>query len=190
METWREQLYLDELYHHGIKGMRWGQRRFQNADGSLTSAGASRYGHSLRGNLHRLAAANYGLNERTYKRGKSKFAKEMAKKNRAARADSLRKAAAADKKAYEARERKRSSRDARRSEKVKSSTRSTKTRRSLKGNYYRMSAAYYKGSERVAGLLGNKAVAGMSRSVQDYALKKAEAADRAAQERRERRRRR
>ena len=33
-----------ELYHHGIKGMRWGIRRFQNKDGSLTSAGKKRYG--------------------------------------------------------------------------------------------------------------------------------------------------
>lgn len=32
-----------KLYHHGIKGQRWGVRRFQNEDGSLTSAGRSRY---------------------------------------------------------------------------------------------------------------------------------------------------
>ena len=34
----------EELYHHGIKGMRWGVRRFQNPDGSLTKAGMRRYG--------------------------------------------------------------------------------------------------------------------------------------------------
>ena len=33
----------DELYHWGIKGMRWGVRRYQNEDGSLTNAGKKRY---------------------------------------------------------------------------------------------------------------------------------------------------
>ena len=35
--------YKDSLVHHGIKGMHWGVRRYQNSDGSLTSAGKSRY---------------------------------------------------------------------------------------------------------------------------------------------------
>lgn len=36
-------MYTNELYHYGIKGMKWGVRRYQNADGSLTSAGKSKY---------------------------------------------------------------------------------------------------------------------------------------------------
>lgn len=32
-----------ELYHHGIKGMKWGVRRFQNKDGTLTAKGKKRY---------------------------------------------------------------------------------------------------------------------------------------------------
>ena len=32
----------NELYHHGIKGMHWGIRRYQNYDGSLTDAGRRR----------------------------------------------------------------------------------------------------------------------------------------------------
>lgn len=33
----------DEFYHHGILGMKWGVRRYQNKDGSLTNAGKIRY---------------------------------------------------------------------------------------------------------------------------------------------------
>lgn len=37
-------IYSDELYHHGVKGQKWGVRRWQNPDGTLTEAGKRHYG--------------------------------------------------------------------------------------------------------------------------------------------------
>lgn len=35
--------YKDSLAHHGIKGQKWGVRRYENYDGTLTSSGKKRY---------------------------------------------------------------------------------------------------------------------------------------------------
>lgn len=44
---------MNELYlaHHGIEGMKWGIRRYQNKDGTLTPAGKKRYARDVRDNL-------------------------------------------------------------------------------------------------------------------------------------------
>lgn len=62
------------LAHHGIKGQKWGVRRFQNKDGSLTSAGKKRpsYEEKLE---NKISAEQRRL---TQKRGKKVSRKDAA----------------------------------------------------------------------------------------------------------------
>lgn len=40
----------NELYHYGVKGQKWGVRRYRNDDGTLTDAGKKRYDRDIREN--------------------------------------------------------------------------------------------------------------------------------------------
>jgi len=71
--------HSDYLAHHGIKNQKWGQRRFQNYDGSLTSEGRKRYG---------VGESNLSKRERKQaEKAKVKAAKERAKANGKKKAD-------------------------------------------------------------------------------------------------------
>ena len=53
----------DELTHFGIKGQKWGIRRYQNQDGTLTAAGKAKY-------KKYVSAASKSLDERRHAYGK------------------------------------------------------------------------------------------------------------------------
>ena len=65
------------IYHHGIKGMKWGIRRFQNKNGSLTPAGKKRYGEKP-GDLKKTSSKKEEPSETPKKTSGKKSISEMS----------------------------------------------------------------------------------------------------------------
>ena len=55
--NWDGTVESTELYHHGIKGQKWGVRRYQNPDGSLTAAGQRHYSKQAKKDAKEFARA-------------------------------------------------------------------------------------------------------------------------------------
>ena len=60
-------LEIRELYHHGVKGQRWGVRRYQNPDGTLTAEGKARYGVDENGRMSKEGKKLYAQDRRDQK---------------------------------------------------------------------------------------------------------------------------
>ena len=73
MDVYLRPIRPDELYHHGIKGQKWGLRRFQNADGTLTSAGRQRYNVDSKPNVVARALFNGEIGQRMAVRANSGY---------------------------------------------------------------------------------------------------------------------
>lgn len=58
---------MSEVYHHGIKGMKWGVRRYQNYDGSYTKRGLERYNKAM--DNYDSAKSNADRTKAAYKSG-------------------------------------------------------------------------------------------------------------------------
>lgn len=75
-----------ELYHHGIKGQRWGVRRYQNKDGSLTPAGRKRYYDTpeLNGQKSdmKTAKAAYKSSQKAYEKAADRYSYIPTARNR------------------------------------------------------------------------------------------------------------
>lgn len=82
-----EPMSRDILIHHGIKGMRWGVRRYQNPDGSLTDAGKRRYKINADGSVQKLSRSEKrAVRQEQRERRREELAKaEAAEKERVAR---------------------------------------------------------------------------------------------------------
>lgn len=70
--------YSDYLAHHGIKGQKWGVRRFQNPDGSLTEAGKKRQAKEDAWRTKKAAKLTSAYNRQT-ERAEQRYGKHVTK---------------------------------------------------------------------------------------------------------------
>lgn len=80
-----------ELYHYGVKGMKWGVRRYQNKDGSLTPAGKKKYYDTPELNAQKSAMKSarsaYKSSKKAYDKASKRYSYIPTSKNRAAMMD-------------------------------------------------------------------------------------------------------
>lgn len=68
-------IFSTELYHHGVKGQKWGVRRYQEADGTLTAEGKRRYRTDQGTREIMENTSGYGSLTKSQKREYSEFGK-------------------------------------------------------------------------------------------------------------------
>ena len=71
----------EDLMHHGIKGQKWGVRRFQNEDGTWTAAGRARYGDDGDGGQKKLTGAEKRAIKKAYRKDQRARNTELVKIN-------------------------------------------------------------------------------------------------------------
>jgi hypothetical protein len=69
--------YETELYHHGVKGMHWGVRRYQNEDGTLTALGRKRLAQNST-----MVLNNFDAERATSRRYARKYEKRLERAKR------------------------------------------------------------------------------------------------------------